>query len=78
MARREAAILRRRQGESLDLSTGVEMFVRVGDRIEAGQPLARLFSQPADEATARTMLIKAITLAEEPTAPLALIVDRIT
>ena len=69
---------RQRQGESLDLSTGVEMFVRVGDRIEAGQPLARLFSQPADEATARTMLIKAITLAEEPTAPLALIVDRIT
>jgi len=36
---------RKRQGDAIDFSVGLEMLVRVGDAIEAGQPLMRVFGE---------------------------------
>lgn len=69
---------RRQQGDRLDLSTGVEMLVRVGDQVEAGQPLARVFAQPSDAASARAMVLDAIEIGDAVVDALPLIVDRIT
>ncbi|MAT71065.1 MAG: thymidine phosphorylase [Planctomycetaceae bacterium] len=68
---------RRQKGDVLDLSTGVEMLVRVGDAVDSGQPLARLFAQPGDVAAASAMLLDAITLNDASAPPLPLIVDRV-
>ncbi len=68
---------RKQLGDELDLSTGFEMLVRLGDRVEAGQPLATLFSPAnlADEG--RRMLIEAIQISEEPSSVGPLILERI-
>jgi pyrimidine-nucleoside phosphorylase len=57
---------RKQLGDELDLSTGFEMLVRLGDRIEAGQPLAKLFA-PANVADeGRRLLVEAIEISDEP------------
>lgn len=38
---------RKKMGEPIDHSVGLEMLVRIGDRVDRGQPLARLFSPQA-------------------------------
>jgi pyrimidine-nucleoside phosphorylase len=38
---------RKRQGDPIDHSVGIEMLVRLGDQVESGQPLMRVFSDPA-------------------------------
>ncbi len=35
---------RQKLGDKLDFSTGLEMLVRLGDKVEKGQPLVRLFA----------------------------------
>ena len=41
-------------GQEIDHSVGLEMLVRLGDHVEAGQPLVRIFAQGNDhESTAR-------------------------
>ncbi len=68
---------RQQMGDALDYSTGFEMVVRLGDRVEAGQPVARLFA-PQDVAQAgREKLLAAIVLSDEPPPVGPLIVDRI-
>ena len=68
---------RRQLGDKLDLSVGFEMLVRLGDKIEAGQPLARLFAEPDAAAHVKRDLLAAITIGDEPTSPPPLIVERI-
>jgi pyrimidine-nucleoside phosphorylase len=65
---------RQKLGDVLDLSTGVEMLVRLGDRVDAGQPLLRIFAEPEVARRVRPMLLAAIGLADEapPAAPLIL------
>lgn len=68
---------RQQMGDALDYSTGFEMLVRLGDRVEAGQPLARLFA-PADVADAgKEKLLAAIELADEQPAVRPLILERV-
>ncbi len=40
---------RRRKTDSLDLSVGIRLQARMGDRVEAGQPLAELHSSSSDK-----------------------------
>jgi pyrimidine-nucleoside phosphorylase len=69
---------RKQLGDVLDLSTGFEMLVRLGDRIEAGQPLAKLFS-PANVADeGRKLLVEAIEISDEPPKVEPLILERIS
>ena len=63
--------------DQLDHSTGLEMLTRLGDRIDAGQPLARIFAKPMIAERVRHTLLEALQLADEPPAVGPLILDRI-
>jgi pyrimidine-nucleoside phosphorylase len=68
---------RKKLGDKLDFSTGLEMRIRLGEKIDRGQPLANVFA-PADKAPiARKMIADAITIADQPVQPPPLIVERI-
>ena len=63
--------------DSLDHSTGLEMLTRLGDRIDAGQPLARIFAKPVIAERVRHTLLEAIQLADEPPTVGPLIFERV-
>ena len=65
---------RQQMTDRIDHSVGVEMLVRVGDTVDKGQPLARVFSN-RPEAAAKA-IPKAISVSKS-VEPLPLIVDRI-
>jgi len=69
---------RQKLGDKLDFSTGLEMLVRLGDKVEKDQPLVRLFAPPAKADTAKKMVTAAITISDQPVTPPPLIVERIT
>ncbi len=69
---------RQKLGDKLDFSTGLEMLVRLGDKVEKGQPLVRLFAPPAKAPTANKMVTAAITISDTAVTPPPLIVERIT
>jgi pyrimidine-nucleoside phosphorylase len=69
---------RQKLGDPLDHSTGLEMLVRLGDRVDAGQPLVRVFAKPAMAERVRTTVAAAIQIGDEPPSIGPLIVDRIT
>jgi pyrimidine-nucleoside phosphorylase len=61
---------RERAGEPVEPYAGLEMHLKLGDRVEAGQPLATLFTQ--DEALfaePEHLLREAIAIADAPAAP---------
>jgi pyrimidine-nucleoside phosphorylase len=68
---------RRQLGDKLDLSVGFEMLVRLGDAVEPGQPLARVFAQADAVVHIKRDLLAAITIGDNRAAPPALIVERI-
>ncbi len=69
---------RRQLGDKLDLSVGFEMLVRLGDKVEAGQPLARIFAGDDAVHHSKRDLLAAITVGDDPIEPPPLIVERIT
>jgi thymidine phosphorylase len=69
---------RKKLGDVLDLSTGLEMLVRLGDKIDAGQPLVRVFARSDAAERVKHELIAAIAIADEPALPPTLIAERIT
>jgi pyrimidine-nucleoside phosphorylase len=69
---------RKKLGDKLDLSVGLEMLVRIGDAVEAGQPLVRVFAKKDAAGKVRTDLLGAITIADNRVDPPPLIVERIT
>jgi pyrimidine-nucleoside phosphorylase len=68
---------RQQLGDKLDHATGIEMLTRLGDRVDAGQPLAKVFAKPLIAERVRHTLQEAIHIAEEPPARSPLILDRI-
>jgi pyrimidine-nucleoside phosphorylase len=66
---------RKVMGDPIDHSVGLEMLVRIGDKVDRGTPLVRVFSKTPD--SVRSQIQSAITIADAATA-LPLIVDRIT
>ncbi len=67
---------RKKLTDQIDHSVGLEMLVRIGDPVEAGQPLARLFAGPKGVVEATDMVRSAITIGDQATAP-ELVVERI-
>jgi pyrimidine-nucleoside phosphorylase len=65
-------------GQAIDHSVGLEMLVRVGDRIDTGQPLVRLFAREGDHDWASGLITAAMTIADDPGPELPLIAERIT
>jgi thymidine phosphorylase len=68
---------RRQLGDKLDLSVGFEMLVRIGDKVDAGQALARIFAEPDAVAHSKRDLLAAITIGDSPIERPPLIVERI-
>jgi pyrimidine-nucleoside phosphorylase len=68
---------RQKLGDTLDLSVGLEMLVRIGDRVDAGQPLVRMFANDRGKDTAKCLIIHAIALSADQSAVPQLIVDRL-
>ncbi len=69
---------RKKLGQSIDLAVGIEMLVRVGDRIERDQPLIRVFARPPEQQETRHQLLSALTITPAAASPWPLIVERIT
>ena len=70
---------RERKGDPIDLAVGVVLEVKVGDRVQPGQPLATLHASDARAlATAQDVFDSAIRLSAAPVAPPTLILDRLT
>lgn len=68
---------RKQKGDAVDPSVGLEMLVRLGDEVEANQPLVRLFARERGRDEAAAMCVRGITLADEaPPAP-PLVLERI-
>ncbi|MGD9635749.1 MAG: thymidine phosphorylase [Pirellulales bacterium] len=69
---------RKKLGDALDHSTGFEMLVRLGDPVEPGEPLVRVFARPDAFARVRDELLAAIVIEDTAVPPPELIVERIT
>jgi pyrimidine-nucleoside phosphorylase len=60
----------------VDHAVGLEMLARVGDRIDAQQPIVRLFARSSSAAeTVRRLVASAIRISSHPTPPLPLIYE---
>lgn len=67
---------RTKKSDPIDHAVGVEVHVKVGDRVEAGGPLYTIHaSQPETLAQARRRLTQAIAFSESPVEPLPLFYD---
>ena len=68
---------RRKLGDVLDLSTGFEMLVRFGEKVERGQLLARLFAGEETSRAGREKLLSALQIADERPTLGPLILERL-
>jgi len=69
---------RERKGDPIDLAVGVELLARVGDRLEAGQPLAVIHANDAARIPDAERLVQsAVTISAEPVAAPPLILERL-
>lgn len=67
---------RERKGDSVDHSVGIVLHGKVGQRVEAGQPLFTLHARSQAEADAACpLLLAAHTISDEPCDPLPLFYD---
>lgn len=68
---------RKQQGDPIDPSVGLEMLVRLGDPVETGQPLVKLFAagRGCDEALRR--VAGSVAIGDGPVDPPPLVVERI-
>jgi thymidine phosphorylase len=69
---------RKQVGDPIDHSVGIEMLVRLGDRVERGQPLVNIFAREQSRETAARQIEQAIHIAPEPPPEQPLIAERIT
>jgi pyrimidine-nucleoside phosphorylase len=74
----EAAVLlgagRSKKGDAIDHSVGIQVFVKVGDRVEAGMPVCKVFAADPDRLAEGVRSVKAaITLLDSPVDPLPLV-----
>lgn len=58
---------RRQLGDPIDHSVGLEMLVRLGDSVEAGTPLVRVFSRESDRV--RSAIRSAVAISDHGAAP---------
>jgi pyrimidine-nucleoside phosphorylase len=68
---------RKQLGDKLDLSVGLEMLVRLGDEVEARQPLMRVFAKPDSAERVHEVLLAAIAIGDNRVEPPPLVVERI-
>lgn len=69
---------RKKLGDDLDHSTGIEFLVRLGDPVESGQPIAKLFCDGPAKEYASNLVSTAIGISPTPIEPPPLIVDTVS
>ena len=67
---------RRIMSDSIDHSVGMETLVSIGDRVERGRPLARIFANGQDAEGTRRTIENSFHLQDEPMPVPPLIIDR--
>ncbi|MGD9719857.1 MAG: thymidine phosphorylase [Pirellulales bacterium] len=55
---------RKKLGDKIDHSVGLEMLVRLGDRVERGQPLVHIFAGPAARASGQPLVKSALVIGD--------------
>lgn len=65
---------REKKGDEIDFGAGVEVLVRIGDAVERGQPVARLYGVRQTELAER-LVLEALELSAEPVEPPPAILD---
>jgi thymidine phosphorylase len=69
---------RRRLGEAIDPAVGLELLLRVGERSEEGQPVARIHAASRTAAEeAKDALEQAVTMGDEACEPLPLVLGSV-
>ena len=68
---------RRKLTDLINHSVGLEMLVRIGDVVEARQPMVQLFADLDDGARVAPLVQEAIRISEEAWSPQTLIVERV-
>lgn len=67
---------RRHKEDAIDPGAGIELLVALGERVTAGQPVARLYGA-RDPDRAAALVRGALTLGDEPVAPIRHVLDRL-
>jgi pyrimidine-nucleoside phosphorylase len=67
---------RRTTLDTIDHTVGIEMLVRLGDAVQAGQPLIRVFAHPPECQATRAILQRAIEISDTRPPPRPLLVRR--
>lgn len=68
---------RRTLGEAIDHATGMEILVRIGDRVEIGQPLLHIFAHPQQTEPIHHFVRNVFQIHDEAAGPVPLITERI-
>jgi len=68
---------RKKLGDTLDHSIGLEMLVRLGEQVDVGEPLVRIFAQPDAVAQVERELVSAITIGDDAVDPPPLITEHV-
>src|SRR5690606_27058911 len=77
MALIEMGAGRKKMGEPVDHAVGLEMLVRLGDQVERGQPIVRLFVRGELAHHLRLNTTSAIGISDQPAEAPPLVVERI-
>ena len=63
--------------DKIDHAAGLEMLVRLGDRVEEGQPFLRVFGPPDAAQRLKPALLSAFQLHDDPPALSPLVAERV-
>ena len=68
---------RKMMGDPINHASGVEFLIRIGDKIEAGQTIAKLFCESSAKEYARTLISASVSISDSPTEAQKLIVETV-
>ena len=69
---------RKKMGDAIDHTVGIEFLVNLGSPVEIGQPLAKLFCHEEEKKLAENLVLTSIGLSPIPPEPCPLVVERIS
>ncbi len=68
---------RKKMGDPINHASGVEFLVRIGDKVEAGQPIGKLFCESSAKQYARELVSASVSISDSPVDPQKLIVETV-
>lgn len=68
---------RKKMGDPINHASGIEFLVRIGDKIEAGQTIAKLFCESSAKTYAAELISAAVGVSDSPTRSQELIIETV-